>query len=51
MKPVIGARFPLERGIDAIRRMERGDTSGKTAIVVDSGTDEHGEHRRQQRLG
>ena len=34
VKPVIAARFPLENAIDAIRRMERGATSGKTAIAI-----------------
>lgn len=40
VEPVIGARFPLENGIDAVRRMEHGETSGKTVIVV-SGDHSH----------
>ena len=32
--PVIGARFTLDKATDAVRRMENGDTSGKTVIVV-----------------
>ena len=31
---LIASRFPLYNGIDGVRRMERGDTSGKTVIVV-----------------
>lgn len=34
VKPVIAARFPLENAIDAVRRMENGDTSGKTVISI-----------------
>lgn len=36
-RPVIAARFPLETAIDAVRRMEQGDTGGKTTIVFDGG--------------
>ena len=34
VKAVIASRFPLYNGIAGVRRMERGDTSGKTVIVV-----------------
>lgn len=37
VKPVIGARFALGDAIDAVRRMESGATSGKTAIVAKAG--------------
>ena len=33
--PAIGGRFMLEHAVDALRTMESGATSGKTAIVVD----------------
>ena len=36
VKPVIGARFPLDRAVEALRRMENGETGGKTVIVVSS---------------
>ncbi len=32
--PSIGARFGLDRTVDAIRRMENGETSGKAVIVA-----------------
>ncbi len=32
--PAIGKRFPLDQAIDALRLMENGGVSGKTAIVV-----------------
>lgn len=35
VEPVIGARFPLDRAVDAVRRMEQGATAGKTVIVVE----------------
>lgn len=34
-RPVVAARFPLENAADALRRMEQGDTGGKTVIVID----------------
>ena len=36
VKPVIGARFPLDRAVEAVRRMENGETGGKTVIAVSS---------------
>ncbi len=35
VKPVIGARFPLERAVEAVRLLERGAASGKTVIAVE----------------
>lgn len=34
VEPVITARFPLDRAVEAVRRMEAGRTSGKTVIVA-----------------
>ena len=34
VRPVIGARFSLADAVDAVRRMERGESGGKTVIVV-----------------
>lgn len=36
VRPVIGAQFPLDDAIDAFRRMESGQSSGKTVIAIPS---------------
>ena len=40
--PAIGARFTLDEGADAMRRLENGEASGKIAIVVEPF---HSDHR------
>lgn len=34
VQPVIAARFALDDAVEAVRRMERGETGGKTVIIV-----------------